>query len=278
MVRLASKFSRSRAAYGFDRPLSDDEIRNVCPAVFAEEAHDSRSSRYTYLPTIQVVQGLRENGFEVFSATQAIPRAEERFGFAKHMLRLRRSQDFNTAQKQGVNEIILLNSHDGSTSYQLIGGHFRFVCSNGLILGDTYEDQRIQHKGDIVGNVIDGCIRVVETFDQVDASRDALRSIQLDTREQEIFANSALRIRYEEGKEPINATQILRPRRAEDHQNDLWTIFNRVQENMIRGGIRGRNKDTRSITTTREVKGIDQTIGINRALWTLAEAMKDYKA
>ena len=71
--------------------------------------------------------------------------------------------------------------------------------------------------------------------------------------------------------------QLLRARRSEDRSSDLWTTFNRVQENTIKGGLSGRNKQGRR-TTTRAVNGIDQDVKLNRALWVLAQALRTQQA
>ncbi|MEA9980016.1 DUF932 domain-containing protein, partial [Pseudomonas sp. RTS4] len=75
---------------------------------------------------------------------------------------------------------------------------------------------------------------------------------------------------------PITPSQLLLPRRREDRSDDLWTTFNRVQENVIKGGLDGRNKKGRR-TKTRAVNGIDQDVKLNRALWKLAHAMRGYR-
>ena len=60
-----------------------------------------------------------------------------------------------------------------------------------------------------------------------------------------------------------------------DVGGDLWRVFNRVQENLIRGGIKGGPKlwdngkvQSRSV---RPVRGITQGIALNADLWSLAE-------
>ncbi len=77
------------------------------------------------------------------------------------------------------------------------------------------------------------------------------------------------------------AKQILTPRRHDDNKSDLWATFNRVQENVIKGGLRGvtvKANGERQNRKTREVNGIDQNVRLNRALWTLAEKMAELKA
>lgn len=85
-------------------------------------------------------------------------------------------------------------------------------------------------------------------------------------------------MRYdEETHAPIAADQLLTPRRYEDRVDDLWSTFNRVQENMTKGGVPGRTRKGRS-TRTRSINGIDQNVKINRALWILAEELRRYRA
>ncbi|HAF2376717.1 TPA: DUF945 domain-containing protein, partial [Salmonella enterica] len=69
------------------------------------------------------------------------------------------------------------------------------------------------------------------------------------------------------------ATQILTPRRYEDRKDDLWSVFNRIQENLSKGGLPGRTAKGKR-THTRAVNGIDGDVRLNRALWVMAEQMQ----
>ncbi len=126
-MRLASRFGRYNSIRR-ERPLTDDELMQFVPSVFSGDKHESRSERYTYIPTINIINKLRDEGFQPFFACQSRVRDLGRREYSKHMLRLRREGHING---QEVPEIILLNSHDGSSSYQMIPGIFRFVCTNG---------------------------------------------------------------------------------------------------------------------------------------------------
>lgn len=273
---LASRFnSRNQTAIRSHNPLTDDQIMAVAPSIFADEKHASRSARYTYIPTSAVIAGLRKEGFSPFMVCQTRTRDASKRDHTKHMIRLRHASQINAAQ---ANEVVLLNSHDGCSSYQMLSGVFRFVCSNGMVAGDTQNDIRVRHSGDILNNVIEGAFRVVEDFEQIDGQREAMQALTLDSQEQAFFAESALALKYDTTvtPAPVTEAQILQPRRTADASNDLWTVFNRVQENMVRGGLRGRNTAGRR-ATTRAVTGIDQNIGLNRALWLLAENMRKLK-
>jgi len=175
---------------------------------------------------------------------------------------------------------VLLNSHDGTSSYQMLAGMFRFVCSNGLVCGDTVADVRVPHKGDVSGHVIEGAYEVLRGFDRVKESRDAMRGTTLDEGEAEVFARSALALKYDPTDSkpaPITESQILMPRRFDDRRPDLWSVFNRTQENLTKGGLHGRSANGRR-QQTRPVQGIDSDVRLNRALWMLADGLRQLKA
>ncbi|KVE37248.1 DUF932 domain-containing protein [Burkholderia sp. TSV86] len=275
-MQLASKFGRTAPVLRSHVPLTDDQIRTVAPSIFAEEAHDSRSARYTYIPTIEVLTGLRREGFQPFMVAQTRVRDEGKREHTKHMIRLRHADQIIGKE---ANEIILLNSHDGTSSYQMLAGVFRFVCQNGMVCGKNVGEVRVPHKGDVVGDVIEGAIRVLKNFEVADEQREGMQALTLSEGQQTAFARAALELKWdtEEVAAPVTETQILRPRRMDDARPDLWTTFNRVQENLTKGGLRGRNANGRP-TTTREVAGIDQNVKLNRALWVLADEMRKLMA
>lgn len=80
---------------------------------------------------------------------------------------------------------------------------------------------------------------------------------------------------------PVKAGQVLAARRVDDNGPDLWRTFNRIQENLIKGGLTGRsvNQETGRVrrAATREVAGIDSNTKLNQALWTLTEKMAELK-
>ncbi|WP_319049363.1 DUF932 domain-containing protein [Pseudomonas aeruginosa] len=276
-MQLASRFASRSPSLRSDYPLTDDQIHRVAPSIFADAPHESRSQRYAYIPTAAVLAELRKEGFQPFMVTQTRVRDEGKREHTKHMLRLRHASQINGAE---ANEIVLLNSHDGTSSYQMLAGMFRFVCSNGLVCGDTVADVRVPHKGDVAGQVIEGAFEVLSGFERVKESRDAMRAITLDEGEAEVFARSALALKYDPTDNkpaPITESQILMPRRFDDRRQDLWSVFNRTQENLTKGGLHGRSANGRR-QQTRPVQGIDSDVRLNRALWMLADGLRQLKA
>ena len=274
---LASRFASRSPVLRSDSPLSDDQIHRVAPSIFAEAPHESRSQRYAYIPTATVLTELRKEGFQPFMVTQTRTRHEDRRDYTKHMIRLRHASQINARGE--ANEIILLNSHDGTSSYQMLAGMFRFVCSNGLVCGDTVADVRVPHKGDVAGQVIEGAYQVLHGFDRALESRESMQAITLDEGEAEVFARAALSLKYDDPDKPapITESQILMPRRSDDRRPDLWSVFNRTQENLTKGGLHGRSANGRR-QQTRPVQGIDSDIRLNRALWLLADGLRQLKA
>ena len=65
--------------------LSFDEMYSLAPSIFAETPHESRSDRYAYIPTIQIVEGMMKEGFLPFSVMQARSRSESRREYTKHL-------------------------------------------------------------------------------------------------------------------------------------------------------------------------------------------------
>ena len=275
-MQLASRFASRSPSLRSDYPLSDDQIHRVAPSIFADAPHQSRSERYSYIPTAAVLTELRKEGFQPFMVTQTRVRDEGKREHTKHMIRLRHASQINGTE---ANEIVLLNSHDGTSSYQMLAGMFRFVCSNGLVCGDTVADVRVPHKGDVTGLVIEGAFEVLSGFERVKENRDAMRAITLDEGEAQVFARSALALKYDptDKPAPITESQILMPRRFDDRRPDLWSVFNRTQENLTKGGLSGRSANGRR-QQTRPVQGIDSDVRLNRALWLLADGLRQLKA
>jgi len=265
-------------------PLSEDQMRQAAPSIFAAGKHASRSERYTYIPTIDVLRGLHREGFEPFMVAQGRSRIEGKSEYTKHMIRMRHRRDHSgqLSTRPEAHEIILINSHDGASSYQLVCGLFRHICCNGLVVGDVAHDIRIKHQGNVQGEVIEGAFRVLDDFKTVDESTEAMKAIELKPEEERAFARAALALRYGERTEgqppaPISAEQLMQARRPEDHGHAVWECYQRIQEHLTRGGLPGRTVQGRRMRT-REVAGIDRNVALNRALWVLAEEMRKLKA
>lgn len=259
--------------------LSNDQIRRLAPSAFAAAAHVSRSQRYAFIPTISVIDAMREEGFLPVSASQSRSRIAGKSDFTKHMIRFRR-ETVTDVQARAIGdvsaEVVMINSHDGTSAYNLLSGLFRLWCLNGAVakIGEG-DSLKVGHTGNIIDKVIEGSYSVIDNSRLALEHAKAWSGAQLSTDEVNVFATAATQLRYDTDTQPVNAQRLIAPRRQSDTSNDLWTVFNRAQEGLIRGGQRYVSNQRRN--TTRAVTGIDQNVKLNQALWTLGAEMARLK-
>jgi len=283
MNNLGSTFKHSKFGKGAveltsrnGMPLDLDAIARACPSVLAEDRHASRSERYTFISTNDLMRGLAKEGFHPHSIMQAGSKDEGKRGFTKHLIRFRPETAVRNINGSTY-EVCLLNSHDGTTSEKMFGGFFRFACKNGSIFFDGEATEvRVPHTGNVLHKVIEGAYTVLGQANLAIEHVENFQSLPLSTDEQIAFATAARALRFED-EHSVRAEQLLQTRRVEDRPNDLWTCFNRVQENVIRGGLgyTQTNEETGRIThrQSQPIRSVDGDVKLNRALWVLAEEM-----
>lgn len=274
------------ARFDTGRAMTEDEMRRIAPSIFATAAHESRSERFQPIPTIEILRGLTKEGFVPVGAKQSMSRTEGKAEFTKHLIRLRRIDDgkvYNVGDT--VCEILLKNANDGTSAYELMAGLFRVRCLNSLVAQTgKIEEFKVRHSGDVQAKVIEGTYTVLKGAEHALSAPQDWSSLRLNAEEKQILAQSAHLLRFGDGdgatKTPIKPEQLLTQRRAGDVADDLWTTWNVVQENAIKGGIRavardefGRPRRMKS----RAVTGIDQDIKLNKALWLLGAEMAKLK-
>ena len=260
--------------------ISDEELRRVVPSIFASQPIEGVSDRYSFLPTSSILEGMRENGWVPVRAEEQSVRTEARRGFQKHLIRFARTEHLQTWEKNQVRpEVVLLNSHDKSSAYQLHCGLFRLVCLNGMVVADaTFERISIKHSGFNPDSVIEASFKVLGAVPDIMNKVQLFQDRILTDAERLALATGAATYRWEDlAKAPINPSMLLNPRRYGDEAKDLWTTFNTVQENIIRGGQRDysrRRPDGRRMPKSRAINGIDEDMKLNKALWQMAEVLR----
>lgn len=267
--------------------LNDEDLKRKAPSVFALEAWQERSEKYRFIPTISIVNALRESGYYPVKAVQSRTRIEGKAEYTKHMLRFRcispTSGEVSHAVNDIIPEIVLINSHDGSSAYKMMLGLFRLVCSNGLVVADKeLASISVRHSGqhNLIREVIDVSGWLINEAPKSLEKANQWSGILLSAPEQIAFAESAKEL-YASTID-IPTERLLRARRYADNagtdgSRDLWKTYNAIQENIIKGGVMGR--DTKGgYRHTRETKSVDRDVKLNRALWTLTEKMASLKA
>jgi hypothetical protein len=258
------------------RTLSINEIRQAAPSVFAEQPSATRSENYRFYPTSKVLEGLLINGFQPVYAGQSRTRIAGNENYVRHVMRFRHS-DLVVSERSEIPEIVIMNSHNGTSAYKIMLGFFRMVCSNGLIVCSGKMDEiNIRHSGKpaIVDEVLEGSYEIIKSAPRAAEQIEQWKNTRLEYNQQIAFAEAATELRPSTLE--VSPTELLSIRREADIGNDLWKTYNRVQENIIKGGVNGKNVLTHKTRATKEIKSVDANVRLNRALWTLAEKMAGY--
>jgi len=259
--------------------LSDEQLHRHVPAIFASDAHESRSRRYTHIGTEGVLSLLRQEGFVPTMAMQALPRAEDRREFAKHIIRFR-------VPKTGLHvgdmfaEIELLNSSDGTSAYHLKQAALVLACLNGMTRF-VEEAQRLhyRHSGRIVEEVVEGSLALAQNTEEMMDEVQQMKGKKISRGEQLLLAEFVGRARQGlTADEPmtIPPEAFLQPRRSADVGDDVWHVMNRVQENALRAGTRYLDTKGR-VKRTRQIHGITQRGEINDLVWQFGARLAELR-
>jgi len=236
------------------------------PAVFAEQASDKVSSKYTFIPTTRILGVLEGEGWIPTSVQQVNSHKEGNKQFAKHLIRLRRDEVLTPEVGDTIPEIVLFNSHNGKSNYDLRMGLYRFICSNGMVVSDAeFGSIKIRHMGYSDDQIMAASQEFIDNSTRIMNVVNDWKQVQLKKEQIRSFGLEASRLRFEDPDE-LTVNTVLQARRSEDMGQDLWTVFNRTQENLLRGGFLVSGGHRRS----REITNIDKNIELNTGLWDLA--------
>lgn len=255
--------------------LTEENLRREAPSVFASGPMAGVSPRYTFVPTARIVDGLRAQDWVPVAVEEQRIRNESRRGFQKHLLRFRRAEQMAKLDEWNV-ELVLLNSHDRGCAYQLHAGIYRRVCSNGLVMSEgSFEAIRFRHSKLETDEVVRASFRLLEFVPKVGELVNRFRERLLDGRESLELARHSVLLRYPSlDASPVEPETLLKARRDEDVSLDLWTTLNRLQENLVRGGVSDSRRDRRGhLRSVRALRGIDSKVVLNKGLWGLAEQL-----
>ncbi len=252
--------------------LSQDEIKRSAPSVFTKTAFDSLSSKYTHIPTSQVIEDMAKLNFFVTECKEI--KARKRVGFQKHLLIFRNPDLVINGEDGDVihPQILISNSHDGSSSFIFQSGLFRCICSNGMVVStQDFDKLKIRHMNYTFEELQDKIKFMIEQLPLTVESMNKMKSTQLNEDQARDLAKRSLTARFDESEVDalnIDLDALLEPIRPEDRSNDLFTVFNRIQEKIL-GGDFNYMSGTK-IRKARKVKNFQQDIKINAHLYAVA--------
>lgn len=252
-----------------------DQLRSELPQAFATAPASRVSARYSFIPTSQILTDLDTLGWKIRSITNPKYKSSNKQLHGKHLVRLY-NPNINISSGTDVNhvEIALYNSSDGTSKFRMEVGIFRMVCSNGLVIkSHDFGGINMRHSGYSFEALRTSIDTMIAGLPNVVTKINTFTARELDQTEMNTLAQQAYGLRNS-GRQatPEELAAILTPRRDADRPNNLWTVFNRVQEAIITGGNllvdrRGRERSARPI------RNLDKGLKLNQELWSLAEAM-----
>lgn len=252
----------------------------VAPAAFSNSAAPHVSDRYQHIRTADIVERLMGDGFTIQSASQqkTQKRTVGNESFQKHRITMRMPSDtFHETRKLGTifPTVNLVNSGNWSSTFVLAVGLYRLVCENGMIapFGAANETIKIRHDR-IDEDTQAGVQRAIDSAPGLFDFADQASKTQLDDQQIYSYGRAAARIRFgiDESDAPDDGVVrgLLSARRYEDQPSDLWSVFNRVQENGVRGGFRAEGPNGR-MRRVRERQNIAADTSWNQNLWQLTQ-------
>jgi hypothetical protein len=250
--------------------LSKESIQKKTPAVFATTHDGRRSDRYVFVSTESLVDKFNSLGWGVRNVmSPKFRKTDPEHG--KHMVTLRNRQapgikDPRMPAEVGMvfPEINILNSSNGTTRLEMRAGLFMFICSNGAVISKksfAYLNQI--HQSFKLDNLDELLTKFIDETDFFSNKVNAYADRQLNEEEKKDYAHAAGVLTWGNDQQVVNSTDLLTPRREEDNNDSLWAVYNRVQENIMKGGVSGVNRRTRAISN------IDRYNDVNENLWNL---------
>jgi len=249
--------------------ITKEQVKLVAPSVFTKKGSNNVSSKYSHIPTERVMDDMAALEWSVVDAKEI--KARKNQGFQKHML-IFANPEIVIEGKDGDTvfpRILLTNSHDGKNAFSFQAGLFRLVCSNGLVIADEqFGKMKIRHMGydfEVLQTLI---TTMVEKLPLTVESMNRFKNKQLTEEQMQKFALEALGLRFDTENKTFNVDEFLTPTRKEDKGNDLWSVFNLVQEKLVNGMF-----DYHSASKTRKarrIKNFQQDVALNTDLYKLA--------
>jgi hypothetical protein len=246
--------------------------------------HEKLTEQYNFVSTENIIEKFQAKGWNI--ATTSMVNSKKYNGHQKHVVRLR-NNDFKI--DNDFIDIVLTNSHHGATSLIIQAGIFRVACSNGLIIGESFVKHRIPHKG-FTYNRLECAIQDIESkLPQLNIVVKRMKEIVLSADDQYNLASKLVGERLKDISNLTDFARFLFPQREQDTTSDLWTVYNKIQEQVINGGISYTIKkkvkvkseldpsitflmDKESTRYSRPVKSIDKVKELNEYMFN--EAVK----
>ena len=279
--------------------LSKNELKEIAPSIFSTKPSPEVSKKYSHIPTDKLIDDMELLGWRPIDAKEVKARQKSTMGFQKHLVVFRnpdivinqmpnnivesstsptgyRKTDGTFAKKNPIDtvfpQILLTNSHDGKNAFTFTAGLFRMICENGLVIStNEFEKVSIRHMGYDFDELQKQVTEMVEQLPLTVESMNKMIETTMDQNSIVKFAKDMLAVRFPEDelrRITIDMDDFITPVRNEDKGDDLWSVFNVIQEKIIEGdfeytvGTKHRK--------ARQIKNFKQDMDLNSKMFDIA--------
>lgn len=206
------------------------KIINISGSYVQDQRHAKVSQRYNPIQASAVGQAMDAAGLSIVSLSTGRARHEDKKDFQRTLTRYRGPE-----VTPGVFlDIVYDSKHMGRGVDCIYVGIFRMVCTNGLFTGTSFFQHEVRHSGDTYANLNEGIAAALGMQTKLADMVTRMQGVILTPEQREIFARDAIKLLT-----PSDTIQVkhrlLKPNRESDASPDLWTTFNLIQENSVKG-------------------------------------------
>jgi hypothetical protein len=254
--------------------LTKQEITKLAPSIYTDKGSPSTSEKYAHISTENVINDMELLGWGVIDVKEVKARKSDTVGYQKHLV-IFRNPEITITSEDGDDvfpQVLLTNSHDGKNAFTFKAGLFRLVCENGLVIcSQDFADMKIRHYGYSFEELQQTITNIVEKLPLTVEALNKFKAIKLGQEQALEFAKRSLSTRFSDTELEhikIDLDELLKPTRVEDKGDDLWSVFNVVQEKLVNGmfdyqyGVKKRK--------ARKIKNFKQDMLVNEKLFELA--------
>lgn len=269
-LQTAAELESIEVAKVFD---DAERVRAYAPSLFATHAHPNRSTKYAFTNTYEIVQQLHVRGFRVVSVQGGSS------NYNKVLVRMR-SPDYGEVDGV-IPELAILDSHDGTSLLKMLLGALSVACLNGMLAGNAiFMRKYVHYRRDLMAQVLLDVHEIEEAIHKLRAAISAMRKFQTTFGERIIIADKAIRLRWGESMDGSFVADLrqkmLAIRRIDDNSEDLYTVLNVVQENIMRGGASYNVNDR--IQSVRPITAVNRNVMINQNIWNIGTEIMQQRA
>lgn len=261
------------------KPMSNEELFEAAPSIFSKTPIDGVSDRYAFVPTHALLDTFRASGYYPIMAGESKVRLDENHGYQKHMVQFRSLDNIlRPNAKEEYADIVLTNSSDAKASFKLTLSYWRIVCENMLhIPSNVLSHHSIIHSGFNIDKVHKAIEEITSYMPKVEKQIEAFKDIELNPIEQKSLARAGIDIRFDKEVHDVSTDEFLKIHRLADEKPTLWNVYNRIQEAMIRGGVKAKNRSTGKSFTSKAINAIDANIKLNQELFSTVQTIASLK-